>query len=276
MKMFRMKSVFAGIFIFLLPFIVFGQTFLLENIPSIRTRLGFRYLRPEFKNGMDLSTLSGVYDFSLSIPVGSRLNLVGSLPLSIVNITGAENEGSIGNIYVGLQSRLKSRRQNVISLSLGVFLPSMSESNYGAAYVGIYSDYYEVQKFIPKLLTLYGNLAYHRIKPYGFLFGFEVGPNIMIPTENDSGDETEVYIHYGLSCGYRFDYIDIRAEFTGIGIVTENIDDFGDRFVNALTFGILWNRSFLRPGIFYKIYLRKDMRDSIRGVLGIRLDIMLR
>jgi hypothetical protein len=276
MKMFQMKSIIAGIFVFLLTFTVFGQTFLMENIPSIRTRLGFRYLRPEFKDGADLSTLSGVYDFSLSIRIGPRLNLVGSLPLSIVNIDGAENEGSIGNIYVGLQSRLKSSRQNVFSLSMGVFLPSMSEDNYSTSFVGIYSDYYEVQKFFPKLLTLYGNLAYHRIKPYGFLFGFEVGPNIMIPTENDDGEETEVYIHYGLSCGYRFDYIDIRAEFTGLGIVTEKLDDPGDRFIHALSFGILWNRSFLRPGVFYKIYFKKDMRDFISGVFGIRLDIMLR
>lgn len=275
MKMFRMKSVFAGIFIVLLPFIVFGQTFFLENIPSSRTKLGFRYLRPEFKEA-DLSGLSGVYEFSLGIPVGSRLNLVGSLPLSIVNITGAENEGSIGNIYVGLQSRLKSSRQNVFSLSLGVFLPTMSEENVDAGFVGIFSNYYEFQKFIPNTWTVYGNLAYHRIKPYGFIYSFEVGPNIMIPTENDYGEETEVYIHYGISLGYRLDYIDIKAEWTGIGIVTAKVDSFDDRFVHALTFGIFWNRSFLRPGVFYKIYLKEELRETVSGVLGLRLDIMLR
>ncbi|NIM13500.1 MAG: hypothetical protein GTO45_15415 [Candidatus Aminicenantes bacterium] len=273
MKMFSIKSVIAGIFIFLLPFIVFGQTFLLENVPSRRTKLGFRYLRPEFKEA-DLSGLSGVYEFSLSIPVGSRLNLVGSLPLSIVNITGAENEGSIGNIYVGLQSRLKSSRQNVFSLSLGVFLPTMSEENVDTAFVGIFSNYYEFQKFIPNTWTVYGNLAYHRIKPYGVIYGFEIGPNIMIPTEE--GGETEVYIHYGISLGYRLDYIDIKAEWTGIGIITEDVDDFGDRFVHSITFGIFWNRSFLRPGIFYQIYTREGIRETVSGVLGIRLDIMLR
>lgn len=273
MKMLITKSVMAGIFIFLLSFFVSGQVFLFQDLPTDKTKLGFRYLRPDLEEDVNLSFLSGVYDFSASIPVSPKLNVVGSIPFATLSVEGSEGESSIGDIYIGLQQRLNSGPGKFFSVSMGVFLPTMSEDKFGPVLIGIYTNYYEFQKYLPNVLTIYGNLAYHRIKSNDFIFGVEIGPNILIPTKN--GGEAEVYVHYGLTAGYRFNYVDLKAELVGIGIITEDVDDFGDRFINDLAFGIQLNRGSFRPGIFYKISLKKDVRDIIRGAFGIKLDVIL-
>jgi hypothetical protein len=272
-KMSRMKSVMAGIFIFLLPFIVSGQMFFFQDLPVDKTKLGFRYLRPDFKDVEGLSILSGVYDFSVSIPVSPKLNIVGSVPFAAIGADDTETESSIGNIYVGLQHRLNSGAEKFFSASLGVFLPTAPEDKPGPMFMGIFTNYYELQKYFPNVLTISGNVAYHRIKSNDFIFGVELGPNIFIPTKDDG--ETEVYIHYGLTAGYRFNTVDLKAELVGIGIITEDVDEFGDRFINDLAFGVHWNRGAFRPGVFYKISLKKDIRDFVRGAFGIKLDVIL-
>ncbi|UCH98170.1 MAG: transporter [Candidatus Aminicenantes bacterium] len=274
MKMFRMKSVAAGIFIFLLPFIVSAQWFLLQDSPTDKTKLGFRYLRPDFKGDVSLSFLSGVYDLSVSIPTGSRLNIVGVFPFASMGVEGDESESGIGNIYIGLQHRLKSTVEKGISLSLGVFLPTMSEDKLAVCLIGIFTNYYEFQKYMPNVLTIYGNLAYHHIKSEGLMLGLEIGPKLAIPTKN--GGDAELYAHYGLSGGYRTGGIAFKAELAGIAVITEEVDDFGDRFIHSLAFGLQWVRGSIRPGIFYKIYLKEEMKDIVSGVLGIKLDVLLK
>jgi hypothetical protein len=270
-----MKPWVAGIFIFLLPLIVSAQSFLLKDLPVDKTTLGFRFLHPSFKDVEGLSFFSGVYDFSVRIPMGSKLNIVGSLPFATASGDDIESESGLGNIYVGLQGRLGSTAEKGFNLSIGAFLPTASEDKPSAAVIGITTNYLQLTKFLPNVLTITGNMAYHRIHSNGWMFGLELGPEIWIPTKGEEGEE-EVYIHYGLSAGYRINAFDIKVEWAGIGIITEDVEDFGDRFINMLAFGVVWNRSAFRPGIFYKIYLKKDLRELVRGVIGIRLNVVLR
>lgn len=275
MKTFPKKLVISGIFVFLLTFMVSAQSFLLENPPTDKTRFEFRYLRPFFEGSSDLSFLSGVYDLSVSIPVSSKLNVVGSLPFVTMDMKGGESESSIGNIYIGLQNRLKSTAEKGMTVSLGAFLPTASEDKYSAPVIGVYTHYYALQKYLPNLLAFNVNVAYHRRHSNGLMYGLELGPYLMIPTKGEDS-EMELYLHYGLSFGFRINDFVLKAEFAGIGIVTEKFDDFGDRFVHAITFGALWNRGSIRPGIFYKLYLKKRMSDLIDGVLGIKVEVVLK
>ena len=274
MKMLRMKSVMAGIFLFLLPLVVSSQMFLLEDLPMNKMKIGLRYLRPDYKGEDGLSLLSGVYDFSLSIPLSSKLNIVGSIPFAALGGDRADDwEGSIGNIYVGLQQRLNSSPVNYFYASLGAFLPTMPDDKAGPAIFNLFSEYYHLQKFFPNELTIYGNLAYHHIKEKDFILGGEIGPNIMIPTKD--GGDVEIFIHYALSAGYRLDYVDCKVELLGLGIITEDVDEDEDRFIHDLAFGVYWNRGKVRPGVFYKIYLNESLRESISGVIGLKLEVIL-
>jgi len=277
MKTFQKKSIIAGIFIFFLTFFISAQSFILENPPIDKTRFEFRYLRPFFEGSSELSFLSGVYDFSVSIPVGSKMNIIGSIPFVIMggDWLGTETQSGIGNIYIGLGHRLKSTTEKGMTLSFGAFLPTTPDDKYSVPLLGVSTNYIELQKYFFNALTIHGNVAYHRRHSNGLMYDLEFGPYLMIPTKGEGG-EMELFLHYGLSCGYRMKDFVLKAEFAGIGIITEKIDDFSDRFFHALTFGVLWYHGSIRPGIFYKLYLNKDLRDSVSGVLGIKLEVVLK
>ena len=274
MKNYLSKIVIAGILVSLLSNFVSAQTFLFQSLPKDNTQFGLRYLRPNFEADIDMSTFSGIYDLYVNIPASSSINLVGSIPFTAMAIEGEESESGIGDIYIGLQTRLESSTDNNSILSFGVFLPTASEDKYSLNFMGLFTNYYELQKYLPNTLTLYMNYAYHSTQPEGAMFGFEIGPNFWIPTD-DNGDETELFIHYGFNVGFQARNLAIFTELAGIALITEDIDEFGDRFSHSLAFGAHWTGNTMRPGIFYKIYLKEDLSDVVDGVLGVKLETIL-
>ncbi len=253
---------------------VSAQTFLFQSLPQDNAQVGLRYLRPFFEGDDDLTVLSGVYDLSVSIPVGSKFHLVGSLPFSTFDSGNGSGESDIGDIYVGLQIQRKPSDERSSVTSLGVFLPTAPSDGSEATFLGLFTNFYELQKYLPDVLTLYGNYAFRSSKPGGAIFGFEIGPNFLIPTED--GGDSELFLHYGLTAGFQMTQLAIIGEFAGIAVITEDVDDFGDRLTHVLAFGAQWTGNRLRPGIFYKLYLDEDLSDSVDGVLGIKLDVSLK
>jgi hypothetical protein len=279
MKMFRMKVVITGILIFLFSLAASAQSFILQDPPANKTNLTLRYFRPHFKWAQSsLSFFSGAYDLTFNIPVSPKMNFVGSLPFATIggSNSDSESESGFGNISVGLQYKLKSTAENAAAATFGVCTPTMSAKHEGPFFMGVYSDYYEFHKFFPKLLTVYGNLAYHVFKADGLLLNAEIGPYLMIPTEAEDESDTELLLHYGIAGGYRFSSIAFKVELAGHFFVTGEAEKFEDRFMHMLAVGAQWTRGSIRPGIFYQVYLRKSVSDSISGVIGIKLEIDLK
>jgi hypothetical protein len=273
MRIHFIKSVFTAIFIGLFFTSISAQNFLFQTMPTNKPQLGLKFMRPNFKRGLDLSLLSGAYDLYFNIPVNSKINIVGSLPFATFSAKDEDSESGIGNIYVGFQTRQVSEFGNKTSLSIGIFVPTATDELSPMA-VGIYSNYYEFQKYIHDMLTVYGNFSYYKYQSRRAIFGVEIGPNLFIPTKKDGGD-VELFAHYGISGGFNLTNIVISAEFAGLAFISEDIDDFGDRFIHSLAFGAQWTGGNVRPGIFYEIYLKEDLRDFVDGVLGIKLDVSL-
>lgn len=279
MKKFCNKSIIVGItgiITFLLSLSVSAQSFILQDPPASKPTLTLRYFRPHLKNAENsLSFFSGVYDLTLSIPVSSKINIIGALPFSGKGwkiFDEYEMGSAFGNISVGMQYRFKSTDVHATALTLGVSIPTASHHKGGPLFMGILTNYYEFQKFMPHTLTIYGNLSHHIFLSNGLLFNMELGPNLMIPTEG--GDHPELFAHYGVSTGYRMKPITFNVELAGICNISEGGMEFGDRFEHMLVFGVQWNRGPIRPGLFYKIYLHRDLKDIT--VFGIKLEMDLK
>lgn len=271
------KLIIAGMFVFLVPFILPAQSFLLENWPSPRSGVTLQYYRPNFKDQQNLTSLSGIYTFTLSIPMRNRLNLVGTIPYGSLSYGGPFRETGSGNIYLGLQYRLRASRKTGITMSTGVFLPTLRDNGSAIGYTGFFTNYFQFPAFYLKHLTFYGNFALRRIIGNDFMVGIEAGPYVAIPTEKSAGDKTDVFLHYGLFSAYRFfEQFTFKVELAGVGIISREAGSLNDRFVHELAFGILWNSGVFRPGIFYKIFLDKEFRDEFGGVFGVRLELMFR
>lgn len=273
MRIYFMKTVVAGLFIGLLVTSISAQNFLFQTMPNNKSQVGLKFMRPNFEGDDDLSLLSGAYDLCFNVPVNPGINLVGSLPFTTFSAKDADSESGIGNIYVGFQTRQLLESGNRTSLAGGIFVPTATDE-FSPMVVGIYSNYYEFQKYVPDMLTVYGNFSYQKHQYRGAIFGVEIGPNLFIPTKKDGGD-VELFVHYGISGGFNLTNITFSAELAGLAFISEDIENFEDRFIHSLAFGAQWTGGNVKPGIFYEIYLKEDLRDFVDGVLGIKVDVSL-
>jgi hypothetical protein len=210
----------------------------------------------------------------LYAPVGgSRVNIVGAVPFNAFSAEGTDGESGIGNIYLGAQARPGNSVDNGMNISLGVYLPTASEKKGEAHFLGFLTNFHELQRSLPELLTIYGNFAYHYRQINRGMFGFEIGPQLLVPTER--GD-AELFGHYGLSGGLPLTNAAFFAELLGVFIISEDVEDFGNRFTHSLAFGAQLTMSQVRPGLFYMLPLDDDFKDFLDGTLGLKVDFVLK
>ncbi len=274
MKFHRFVAVIAGLFIILLIESVSAQNFVMQPRAEEKAKIGLRFMHPNFSRASGLSTFSGAYDLHVNVPISARFNFVGSVPFNAFSIEDFNSESAIGDIYLGLQTRGASSSQGS-SASFGVFLPTASEEKIFPAVFGLNTNFHEFQRVLPDVLTIYTNLAYQHRETNGPMFGLEIGPQLLIPTEN--GSDVEMFAHYGVSGGFQFTNVALFAELLGIAIITESAEDldFGDRFTHSIDFGAQLTGYSVRPGVFYMIPLDEDFSEDLDGVLGIKVDFVI-
>ncbi len=181
------SSCLLYLIIFLIIDTVSAQTLNFQTIPTDKMQFGFSFDKPFYSHSINPSTLSGVYQLSLNIPVSSKLNIIGEVPF-IINSYEADygfynykyDENGFGNIFIGFQTNRNPFETKRSIVTFGLYLPTADEK---AAFNGLSADYYNLQKFFPHYFGIYFNYAFHDLNPEGFNFGLEAGPNIIFPTE---------------------------------------------------------------------------------------------
>jgi hypothetical protein len=267
------KFILASILFIAVSSSATAQTFIFKNIPKDVPQIGLRFLRPNFKSDADLSTLSGIYDVTLSLAVNEKWSIDASFPYTNVSSGGdGDSNGYMGNVYAGMQHISRKGSRSTI-VSFGAFMPTGDDALEHMIF-GILTNYEDMFKYYPETWTLYGNFAYFDIKKGGARLGLEIGPDLMIPT-GDDGDDPEFLMHYGLTAGYQGESIAAMTELIGMVWLTEDFDDSGDRFAHSINFGVSYVSEHFMPGVFYKIYLKDDFRDLVDGVLGVNLEFTM-
>ena len=255
-----------------------AQTFNLQSIPTDKTQISFRFDKPFYANSTSTIALSGLYQLEINIPTHSKGNFICEIPFinSVYEVNSyygpyEHTRRGFGNIFIGFQSNDNKNETSKSIYSYGIFLPTISEK---ISLDGLFINYYELQKFTPNGVGIYFNYAYHKIKGQGFKYGFEFGPNFMIPT-NRSNTNNNFVMHYGVIVGYKVDKLLFNSELFGDLVLSGVSDSFSDRFINMLNFGAQYTQDNVTPEIFYRIYLKDTFRDLISGVLGMGIILSL-
>lgn len=276
MKIYLISTIY--LLIFSMSSIISAQSLNFKTIPSDKAQFDARFEKPFFSSLTSLSTLSGVYQFSLNIPISSKLNLISDIPYMYSNykiVNSYRNteltQNGFGNIFIGVQTNQPTINGRKSTVSFGVFLPT-AEKKLG--FNGLFTNYYDFQKYTLNSWGFIFNYAYYKFSNNGLYYGLEVGPNISIQTIAKR-TLTDIFMHYGINVGYKIDKLLLNVEFLGIAIITEDTNNFGDRFVNLLDFGAQWKGTSLTPKLFYKIYLKNDMRDIVDGILGVGISVSI-
>ena len=260
-----------------------AQTFYLEPIPEARPTFGLRFMHVRLDGDADLSTFSGTYDFYVDIPTSEKVGFRLSLPYSRVSFKYSQvywdyvpqevSESGVGNVYVGVHLTNQLSEQTKSVFSIGLHLPTASD-NYDAASIGLLANFHQARRVLPNAWVVYGNMAWRTESSDGGIFGFEIGPEAWIP-EGNTNDESELLLHYGLSGGGGTQHFAFLAELMGWIVITEDYEDFGDRFEHQLAFGVGLRDYTVRPSLWYQIPLDDDLRNSIDGVIGLQVEVSI-
>jgi hypothetical protein len=249
-----------------------AQTFLFKGVPSTEPTIRVRWLRPYLANDAELSTLSGVYDFYVNLPISNEWSIDGDLPFVTYSVGDEDSENFIANVYAGMQY-LDSKPGRTRVGSFGVWIPT-AEEDLGMTLFGVLTNGEKPWKYLPNTLTVTGNYGCIRVTQGGARLGFELGPDLLIPTGDNEGD-TEFFAHYGLTAGYQGESFLAMTELIGAVQFTGEADEFSDRFLHSINFGASYLSRHFKPGVFYKLYLKEDFSDLVDGVLGVNLEIVL-
>ncbi|MFC2103559.1 hypothetical protein ACFLSS_03930 [Bacteroidota bacterium] len=272
------RTVFSFLLVSISLYTSTAQSLNFQIMPNEKLQFGYSFSKPFYSSNLDMSALSGVHQLSFNIPLSSKFNITGDIPYISTSYESDYGYGTFNyeesgfcNIYIGVQTNPVITDGARSIFSFGVFLPTAEEK---ASFNGLFINYYDIQKYLPNSVGIYFNYAYHKITNENIFFGVEVGPNILIPTEDDVGD-TEIFIHYGFNVGYLVSNLALSVEFIGIAIVTASGGNLGDRLINLLDFGAQFNGTVISPKIFYKIYLKEGISDVVDGVLGLGFSVSI-
>lgn len=271
----RLNVTVIMIMILLVPVLVSGQSFYLQDQPADKARITLRFFHPQFKAETP-RWYYGVYDLSLSVPITNRLNVVGELPFAYCWFESIETfapvpKSSLMNLSLGLQYKFIKKPQHTASITAGAYLPTAKSNALFGGIVGETGDFYDLQKYSLKTWSIYTTIAYNYHPEKGVLFSSEISPRVMFPKHLDMA---YVYINYGASLGYRFNDWVIKGELVGNAYLNGDYE-LNERLDTMASFGIHWMRGKINPGVYYGIYLDKEYRDFAHGVIGIKVDISL-
>lgn len=280
-----MSAIKRSISAMLLSFIfisgtVSPQEFMMKNTPHNNAAFSLRYLHPYLSKNSpsELSSFSGTYELESSIPVNDNIYLNFQLPFvgySVKSVWNETSENSIGNIYLGIQTKHVTSDIHTNYISGGLYLPTVSDKHEGVTMLGAFSDYPSLSKYIVKAVSFYGNFATQWNFPSGAGLAFDLGPTILVPTGDQNSRETEVLLHYGINSKYSYNSFFGSAEVNGVYILTESRIEFADRFFHNFSLGAGWTGSYVTPSLFYQWNMEKQLRYFVTGSFGVKLEVVL-
>lgn len=237
------------------------------------------FLKPFFKGDGGPQFLSGVVFVSASGRAGKLLRLEADMPLVRAGFTLGEIKESslrIGNPYLGARIH---RADRPVSAYLGVRLPLAGDPQTLAGglanQVGTLTDPDQLEAFLPNVFTVRAGAELRSVSQSGLLIGAKLGPSLMVPSKESSGDDPELFADYGVQGGYEGSTIRAAVGVTGRLLATESGLSLAERTFHMATGTLELRRGRIRPNVLLRIPLDQSMRESINATVGFGLAIVL-
>ncbi len=260
---------------------------LMQDAAISTPHIQLRFLHPKYETFQDeffsseISLNSGSYMLSGSLPVGERGALQISIPYYSINQTSTftffgesetmkMDEAGIGNIMVNWVQKLSKSAEGLQSYtSVGVNLPTASEE----AFIAALNNYYDIFSMLDESMTL--RASYIGVTTgQNISYSFEIGPDFWIPIGDDS-DDGELFAHYGFGVTFTpITNLSLRGEWVGLGILSEDDVDFGDRWEHQLAIGARFQAGRFVPGLFWMKNMG-DLGDIYESAFGFELGVDL-
>lgn len=253
---------------------------MLRRPASDTATIGIHLSHPEFE-GSSYKIRTGSLELDFRVPVSHSVAIAGQLPLGFSDRRGSTYDGTVlGNIGLGLEFLPSRSGRSRTSITFLAQLPTSAQfetgpsyegddeaAKYYALFAGYSADLYDFARFQPYWWSLYGNIS----QQYNFTsgqLGGELGPTILMPRE---GGDTELLMHYGVSGGLGTKTFLVTAELTGLFLVTEDTQEFSDRFDHFVALGIELPGVIGRPALFFQKALDEEF-ERLNGAFHLRVE----
>jgi hypothetical protein len=223
--------------------------------------------------GLDEGFLTFAAFLTARLPLNDGLTFIGELPMATISSDdGDESSTTIGNPYVGIESRLAA--ESGTWFEFGARPPISSDDEF-AWLIGALADADRWEAYFPNAIFIRG-AGHWRSAPRDGRIGVDVrvAPTVWIPEED--GD-SELFATYGVQALLTSPTARGGAGLTGRWLVTEDDGGFGERSTHQLDVAFDFLRGNVRPGVTLRVPLDDDglFFGASESVIGLTLNFVL-
>ena len=227
---------------------------------------------PDFKiDGVDFPSLN-VY-LGTSRMVCDQAAVVLQLPVSTISLSGGNRYTRVGNPYIGATVGDTNR----VWVDIGGRLPLAADAKgVGEATAKgnvVATDINQQEAFLPDVLPLSSHLNLRYITPHNILFGVRAGLTELIDVGSQA-DGMTTFVDYSAMGGYRLDPVELWVEFTKRLQLTDTDIEPNQRMTDQLLVAAALLHGPVKPTIYWRLPVDDELNDTIRSVVGVRLDAM--
>ncbi len=248
--------------------------------------IGIEVLKPDFERDERLHFPTGVAFLSARFAVRENVTFVGGLPFAFADfdqsvfvqnqvqrVTTA-TETAIGNPYLGLE--IKHPHSKSFS-EIGIRLPLAPDREFTARQVGLVSDQNRWEAFINDMIPVMVRINLKDSIAAKTFWRVRFGPTLWIFTQDNIGDDAELFVDYAGVFGYNNEGITIQGGIAGKALVTAEDANLAERSLHY--FFVHSNLHFdrLHPGLSLQVPLDEDAGNNLFNfVVGINLGFDIR
>ncbi len=268
--------------VILLAFVLIGSSVSAQYhwmYPGCEKSVSLQMLKPKITDRDGFGTLNTVWYLSGKLPVGDRLSVVIELPVSNLvyeseGLRRSLDETMIGHPYLGVEARLAGGDSpHVLSGRIGFRPPLGSDEKYGAAEIGLVTDYHRLEAFYPDHWSVTTGFGYSHTMEGGFRYAVNLDGVYWTPTEDDM--DSELFLDYNLTILQILDRFRFGAGLAGRWVATTEDGDFEDQSMHQVGFTGTYDFGSFRPGLELRFPLDEPMSELLDCIYGFTLTLNL-
>jgi len=225
--------------------------------------------------------LSTIWFVSGRAPLSGNVSAQAELPVVFFSHSeefshhyGSHSETLIGNPYIGVRVDDPGGRWYG---AVGLRIPVVPDDKQYAGFYGRRADWDRAEAFASDLLAISGELGAKVYNQAGTSVNLFAGPAFWFPTGDAEGEDTEVFLDYGLQFWVESEAARVGAGLTGRLLVSEDKGGLGDWTIHQFGFAANFGSGTFRPGFHLRVPLDNDLGLGylgVRYIFGITLSII--
>ncbi len=235
-------------------------------------RLTLELSKP-FDTDGELGGMASVLYASVRLPTSRGVAFLAEVPVAFGGLRYDEEAGTrLGNPYLAVEL---GRPGSAVSLELGGRAPLIGAEPNSGILVGMFSDVERYSAFAPQYAALSGIMNVGARSAAGVGFRARVGPELLLYTGDEHQDKSETMLYYAGELSRESGPLTAFVRAGGTAILSEE-GSFGERSLHQLGVGASYDFGGVRPGLIARFPLDHDMKDMLKYVIGLTVQVPLR